>query len=135
MSTQVLWLIEQHILQVNIDGILRGYASDQLSQELMSYVGQYTKTSRMHVMIDVSEMQASHINAELLYNALTPLLFEHQVRWIILYGANDELSNMFKEIMSDLFRNPCLLLDDYDTALSFLHRKDKRLYEMFEIAS
>lgn len=135
MPSQVSWFIKHQILEVNVNGILRGYASEQLSQDLLSFVDPCPKNGQIHIMIDVTQMQVSHINVMLLYKALTPLLFEQQIRWIVLYGANEDLAAIFREIMSELFRNPCVLLEDYETALNFLYRKDHSSLEMVEISS
>lgn len=135
MAVQISWLIEQHILKMEVEGLLRGYTSNQLTRDTIDYIQECDSHRKMQVIIDVSKMQAEPINAEQLYNALTPLMFERQVRWIVLYGANDELSDIFKDIMSDLFHNPCVLVDDYATALSFLYRKDKSLIGVVEVAS
>ena len=135
MSSQVSWLVDQKIVKVSVQGILQGYMSDELAQDLMTLVDDSNTRNRIHVMVDVSNMLARNLNAELLYNAITPLLFEHHVRWIVLYGASDELNSIFKEIMFDLFRNPCVLLKDYDAALNFLARKHRVLYGMLEKAS
>lgn len=135
MAAQTSWLIEQRLLQVHVSGTLRGYAADQLSKELMNFVTQCPRDGRMHIMIDVSQMEASRANVELLYLAITPLLLERQLRWIVFYSATQELGSIFKGILSDLFRNPCVLLENYDAALDFLYRRDKRLLEMHKKAS
>jgi len=136
MSSQISWLVEERVMEVSIETVLRGYAADQLLQNMKSMMETCrNKRRRLHLILDISKMQVSHINAELLYNALTPLMVDQQVRWIVLYGASKELQSIFKEVMFSLFSNPCVVLDNRDCAVDFLYRKDRHLPNLMQVAS
>ena len=136
MSSQTTWFIEERVINVSIESILRGYAADQLLQSIQSLMTNCkNQRRRLHVMVDVSKMQISETNAELLYNALKPLMFDQQIRWIVFYGVNEELRAIFKDVMFDLFCNPCVVLNSHETAVDFLYRKDSRLPSLVQQAS
>lgn len=136
MASQISWLLEERIINVAVEPILRGYAVDQLTRTIKSLMAERTQQRRrVHIVVDVSKMQVSDSNAELLFTALTPFMFEPQIRFLIIYGGSKEMQKIFKSMMYEMFTHPCIVLQDYDSVLEFLNKKDPSLQKAMQRVS
>lgn len=119
MATSAQWLVEGLVIEAKIEHQIGVSESGRFNRQLLDYFKQAAR-DRIHVLIDVSEMDMSQINVTLLSTILLPLSMEAVCGWVVLYGTEKRVNEVFGITITYAFRKRFRTCLDRNSAFVFL---------------
>lgn len=91
---EITWLQEKRVLEATIPPKIGLRESALMNRDLTISLAAST-AGRVHMLLDVSELQMTQMNIALLSTVLMPLTLSQACGWILLYGTEKSIHQLF----------------------------------------
>ena len=116
------WLEEDRILDGWIISQNGFFNSNAVQKEIRQAV-QQSSYQKVHLLIDISELELTPINVTLLSTILLPLFVDNTIGWVILYGVDVPIMKILGASMSHSLGMRMRTAPDHESAVQFLAQK------------
>jgi|GEM_PF-6356257 len=116
------WLEEYRILEGYVTSQNGFFDSNAVQQEIRQAI-QQSPYQKVHLLIDISELELTPINMTLLSTILLPLFVDNAIGWVILHGVDVPIMKLLGASMSHLLGMRMRTAPDRESAVHFLAQK------------
>lgn len=126
MSATIRWYVDEQVLYQKIKGSLQMDETRHISEELSKYFGE-SDSPKIHILVDLDEMDPDPNSTRLLSTTLMPLFLQRNLGWIVIFAADLEFSRLLNTVITRTLQARLKVVDTADDALAFLQKTDASL--------